>query len=497
MKIFWKLLAGMLTTILLSFTIFGTALLQSLLDSSLDRETAQSMDEVQMIRYAFLASVEGLEESYTLDSRTIEQLAKSVADNVGNGEHEVRVYDAQGRGIYPANEQAGNLYVLLAKQDEDGNNCVWQMTQGAGVRRMEVMTRMDCAGHSYYLKITRNIQYVYDNWESSYRIYRIALILLTVLATVFSVLFAMGFTSPIRKLSRATQAFSDGDYKKRVQPKGNDEVALLMQDFNSMADRLECNIKELEEHSRRQEEFTGAFAHELKTPLTSIIGYAEMIMTMEMSDEERRMAADYIYREGKRLERLSYKMMELIRIGKLGPCMEKVDMAELGRQLERFMKVKTEDKKVQLTVDMESGSIEGDSDLLFSLLGNLIDNSCKACSEQGRIRVLGAWNEKLPGVQDRNRVIGEEQPLYRICVEDNGQGIPESEIERVTEAFYMVDKSRARKNGGAGLGMAICSQILKAHLATWKIESKVGEGTCITMLFPAQQEKGEMLCEKE
>ena len=104
MKIFWKLLAGMLTTILLSFAIFGTALLQSLLDSSLDRETEQCMDEVQTIRYAFLASVEGLEESYTLDARTIEQLAKSVADNVGNGTNEVRVYDAGGKGIYPAKE---------------------------------------------------------------------------------------------------------------------------------------------------------------------------------------------------------------------------------------------------------------------------------------------------------------------------------------------------------------------------------------------------------
>ena len=73
---------------------------------------------------------------------------------------------------------------------------------------------------------------------------------------------------------------------------------------------------------------------------------------------------------------------------------------------------------------------------------------------------------------------------YGICVKDNGRGIPKEELERVTEAFYMVDKSRARKEGGAGLGMAICRQIIEVHGAEWNVESTQGEGTCITMLFP-------------
>ena len=89
MKLFWKLLTGMLAIILLSFTIFGTVLLQSFLQSSLDKETERGMEEVRMLQYAFLASVEGLEESYTVDERTIKQLTQSVADNVGDGVNEV------------------------------------------------------------------------------------------------------------------------------------------------------------------------------------------------------------------------------------------------------------------------------------------------------------------------------------------------------------------------------------------------------------------------
>ena len=115
MKLFWKLLTGMLAIILLSFTIFGTVLLQSFLQSSLDKETERGMEEVRMLQYAFLASVEGLEESYTVDERTIKQLTQSVADNVGDGVNEVVVYDEDGRCIYPSQSSDRELYHLLKK----------------------------------------------------------------------------------------------------------------------------------------------------------------------------------------------------------------------------------------------------------------------------------------------------------------------------------------------------------------------------------------------
>lgn len=493
MKLFWKLLTGMLAIILLSFTIFGTVLLQSFLQSSLDKETERGMEEVRMLQYAFLASVEGLEESYTVDERTIKQLTQSVADNVGDGVNEVVVYDEDGRCIYPSQSSDKELYHLL-KNASSGDNCVWRLTLDNGIHKMEAMTRMDCIGQTYYLEIRRNIQDVYDNWENGYRAYRVTLVVLACLAAVLSVLFAAGFTAPIRKLSLATKAFSNGVYERRVKVKGRDEIADLMQDFNGMADRLENNIYELRENARRQEEFTGAFAHELKTPLTSIIGYAEMLMTMELNDEDRRQSAGYIYREGRRLESLSYKMMELIRIGKLGASMGKVDMAELGERLVQLMRVKLADKKIEMQVNMEDGAIVGDMDLLLSLLSNLVDNSRKACNEGGHIVVTGSRrlqvkDSKLPSGMDFS---------YGICVKDNGRGIPKEELERVTEAFYMVDKSRARKEGGAGLGMAICRQIIEVHGAEWNVESTQGEGTCITMLFPkncladASYKKGEL-----
>jgi signal transduction histidine kinase len=257
-----------------------------------------------------------------------------------------------------------------------------------------------------------------------------------------------------------------------VKGRGSDELGLLMQDFNYMADQLQANIHELKEAARRQEEFTGAFAHELKTPLTSMIGYGEMLMTMELPEKERRQAADYIYREGKRLERLAYKMLELIQLGNGQISRQPVPMDQLGRELQRFTMAILTANQLEFHFSFEKGTVWGDWDLLLSLFGNLVDNARKACLPGGQIFVSGQRGENGG---------------YQVQVQDNGCGMPEEEIHKIVEAFYMIDKSRARREGGAGLGMAICERIVKAHHAKWQIESKTGQGTQITVLFPAEE----------
>jgi signal transduction histidine kinase len=279
----------------------------------------------------------------------------------------------------------------------------------------------------------------------------------------------MAFTRPIKRLSQATREFSEGDYERRVAVKGEDEISDLMRDFNSMADHLQANMEELREAARRQEEFTGAFAHELKTPLTSLIGYGEMLATMELSEEDSRQAADYIYRESRRLERLAYKMMELIRVGHETVSLDPIATEQFGAELERLISGMKNLGQISCKVTFESGVIAGDLELLLSLLGNLIDNARKACRSDGEIIVEGK------SLDDGS---------YMVDVSDNGCGMPEDEINKTVEAFYMIDKSRARQEGGAGLGLAICERIVKAHKAKWTMESKVGQGTTVEIIFP-------------
>lgn len=109
---------------------------------------------------------------------------------------------------------------------------------------------------------------------------------------------------------RHYKAFRSGDYGTRAEVYSEDEIGTLARDFNIMADNLIQKMDELKDNARKQEDFTASFAHELKTPLTSIVGYADMLRTMDLDKEETVEAANYIYSQGKRLESLSFKLLD-------------------------------------------------------------------------------------------------------------------------------------------------------------------------------------------
>ena len=117
---------------------------------------------------------------------------------------------------------------------------------------------------------------------------------------------------------------------------------------------------------------------------------------------------------------------------------------------------------------MEKAKITADKDLLLSLLYNLLDNASKAVKPGGFILLKGSCLEQE----------------YEFKVVDNGRGIPEEEISRITEAFYMVDKSRSRQEGGAGIGMTLCKRIVELHEGSMQIQSKTGEGTVVRIVLP-------------
>ncbi len=234
-------------------------------------------------------------------------------------------------------------------------------------------------------------------------------------------------------------------------------------------------MDELTLQAKKQEDFTASFAHELKTPLTSIIGYADMLRTVECSQEEQFEAVNYIFHQGKRLESLSFKLLELIVSDKQDYSFRPVSMRALVREAVRLTRVRREKKKLRLVTDVPDTLINGEPDLLISVFTNLMDNAGKATDEGGELRIRGR--------QYQNRCL--------LCIMDDGCGMEQAEISRITEAFYMVDKSRARKEGGAGLGMTLCSRILRLHNVRWRIFSISKKGTVVAMQFENGEEKRE------
>lgn len=270
-------------------------------------------------------------------------------------------------------------------------------------------------------------------------------------------------TSPLNKMSKAARRMAEGDYKERLSRTGRDEIGTLAQSFNQMADAVEEKIDELAKAAREKEDFVANFAHELKTPLTSIIGYADTIYQKELSREEIRKASWYIWNEGLRLESLSLKLMELTVLGRQDFPLTELPADELLQDAAEGLAPLFAEKKIDFLLQAQHSYVLADYDLLKTLLINLADNSIKAGAT--RIELSGQTNEK-------NR--------YLIRVRDNGCGMEPEELSRITEAFYMVDKARSRSQHGAGLGLALADKVAALHGDRLHFESRTGYGTTVS-----------------
>lgn len=273
---------------------------------------------------------------------------------------------------------------------------------------------------------------------------------------------------PLEELKTAASSIADGTYGIRIPVRGKDEIAELAVSFNRMAGKVEEHMDKLEATNMAQRQLLGSLAHELKTPMTAIIGYADTLLTVRLSDRRREQALNYIANECRRLSSLSVKMLELSGLYETGEKTiekKKICVAELFRRLQALTVFRLKQKQITLQFVCEPEDLvrDLDADLMMSLLINLVDNACKASPEGSTIWVRG--DEKS------------------FSVTDSGRGIPRDEIGRVTEAFYMVDKSRSRNAGSVGLGLTLCRQIAELHAAALKIESEEGKGTTVSVVW--------------
>ncbi|MBO5238081.1 MAG: HAMP domain-containing histidine kinase [Lachnospiraceae bacterium] len=322
----------------------------------------------------------------------------------------------------------------------------------------------DFLGDNFNLYHIEDVSYVQEE-QNRLLVYMLIIMFgVTVVIILILTMILKRTLQPLQDLNETTKLMAEGFYDQRVVVNGQDEIGQLGKNFNKMAEAVEARTECLEESEYQKTLFMGNLTHELKTPMTAISGYAQTLLTTRLGEEETREALNYIYQECGRLERLSKKMMKLLELDQdveleftEHPVIELFDVAKLACQ--EILK----EKKIQLVVQEQGERFCIDFDLMTDVLVNLIDNAVKA-SETGSIIYLRA---------DENR----------IEVEDFGQGIPEEEQGRILEPFYMIDKSRSRKNGGAGLGLALTSLILKQHSVTLNIESEVGKGTRMILQF--------------
>lgn len=464
MKFKHKLVLCMVVLLGLSFGLGGTILIHRSFKTSLSSTIDSDLLNYESIQSTLLIAVDTNSVSSYIDmSNIINQL--SAQGNSNRKNIILRNSDMEVVSIM----NSSFTYKEMKPSDENTcNSIIWRENNNY---YLQLCSSMDINTENLdisQMDIVYDITSVYAARAQEQNTFRLLLIVIFVVGSITSMIAASLLTKPLEKLSSLAQHISHGDYSARLHIHSGDEIEALANDFNNMADTIEDNISELHFSMEKQEQFMGSFAHELKTPMTSIIGYADLLRSQNMSEDETNEAANYIFSEGKRLESLSLKLLDLLVVKNQETILTPTDPALAVRNVINVMKPELAKEHITLKSSCRKGCCMMDIDLFQSLIINIIDNARKAIDDNGLIHVAGT-------VRDDN---------YVIIIKDNGRGMPPEEITRISEAFYRIDKSRSRAQGGAGLGLAICSKIAEIHQAKIKYKSAVGRGTVVTITLP-------------
>lgn len=267
-------------------------------------------------------------------------------------------------------------------------------------------------------------------------------------------------TRKIKILNQTVKEVEKGNYTAKVKKLGNDEIGNVGKSFNKMTDALQKNISEIERVSENRKKFIGNLTHEIRTPLTSIVGYSSLIKNRKVTNEE--VILEYnkrIYDEGKYIEEISQKLMDLMLLQ--NGSIEK-NIINLSEELNEIIEnMQTTFPNVLFQKEIEKDIYANfDKTLIKTLIINLTKNAINAYENNPIVRIE----------LDSKKVIK---------VIDYGKGIKQDELEKIKEPFYTLSKDRNRKFSGMGLGLPLCIQIVEMQEGKLEIESKENEGTKI------------------
>ena len=288
----------------------------------------------------------------------------------------------------------------------------------------------------------------------------VALLIMIGISVLLARVFAKSIITPLKALA------ANLDRPEVQVASGYKELEPFMQ-------TIRTQHEDILRAARVRQDFTANVSHELKTPLTAISGYSELMETGMVQGEEVKHYAGEIHHNSNRLLSLINDIIHLSEMDRIEyeVPMQQVNLAELAKNCVEGLKVNAEQRNVSLRYVGEPANVYGNTGLLEELLWNLCDNAIRYNVENGMVKVQVE--------KQREQVV--------LTVSDTGIGIPMEHQERIFERFYRVDKSRSKETGGTGLGLAIVKHIVAQHDAELTVESKPGEGTRISVSFPVHQ----------
>ncbi len=455
MKFRFKMTLCMLAVLSLLFGAGGSLLISGFFQDSLEREKNAAFSSYRMAWSALQivngltpyldeeAIVQTMNQMCLQDSAAWTALRLSTADGV--------LFESETRYPFP---QDGVL--------PEPGACLSRIVDGGGQHWLLLSGAVRTTGETLYLQAAHDISGLYAMRQSQQNTYLRVFAVMAVLCAGASYTVSRLLTAPLVGLSRASRAIASGEFSSRTPVRSEDEIGAVSQDFNLMAEQMEKTVWELHQAVERQERFVGSFAHEMKTPMTSLIGYAELLQSGTLTPAEQTEAAGYVYSESKRLSNLSRKLLELLVVKEQDLPLAEVAPEDMLRALADHLKPLLAKRNISISCACQPGTCRLEPDLAWSLLLNLADNAQKAMDRGGELR----FESKMLSDGVRFRVL------------DTGTGIPEEALAHLTEAFYRVDKARSRQQGGFGLGLALCQEIAAFHHGSIRFENRTDIQGC-------------------
>lgn len=476
MKFWKKIFIYSLTLFIIIFNGAGVFIIENIHKRSLDRTIKSVIDEHKVIEGSIYLNTDSIQaENVMSDKQLSDWLSLVVTSYIYNdsiNEDSVELFDEDNNLLF----SKSSLSVSVPRQEITEaklNERSFLIRNIDNTHYLFVSSKMVLANKALKLVLAKNIDYIYLERKENYWLFYILDCVILLLLAAGMYVISKGVSKPINKLSEASKEIAFGNYSRRVSIKNRrDELGILAENFNIMAKATEDTIEELKELNNAKQRFVDSLTHELKTPLTSIIGYSDLLLKGNINDEIKLTALNYISSEAKRLEKLNSTLLKLILLKQEGLNLEKVSLKECISNTFKSLNYKLEDKNINLKVNLQDFEITGDKQLIIVLFINILDNAVKASESNGTIEILGSYMKS--------------STEYILTFKDYGVGIPKEDLDKIKEPFYMVDKARDRAKSGVGLGLAICEEICHSHKIMLTINSEPDKGTEVSIHFPKE-----------
>ena len=376
------------------------------------------------------------------------------------------VTDLSGNALYDSDGASPGTYMLFPEiltAIEGYDVCTWEYRSGVvDARAAAPITYSDTIVGCVYMTEYDIVQGGMIH-SMQVTVLRITL-LLVAMVIVFTLFFSNTFSRRLNKVMTSMRIIQNGDYTHKVNMGGNDELTVLGNEFNDLAERLRTS-------EEKRSRFVSDASHELKTPLASIKLLTDSILQYDMDPETIREFVSDIGAEAERLNRMTAKLLSLTKAeGTAGAESEIIYMAPTIRRVAKMLRQQAQQADIHVELELERDVpvliLEDD---LYQIVFNLMENGIKYNAPGGKLTV------SLRRAED-NAILE---------VSDTGVGIPEDAVEHIFERFYRVDKARSRASGGSGLGLSIVRTIVQRNRGQIQVSSAPGQGTTFTVTFPA------------